>query len=169
MKLPIEIENRRIGELLAEITGKGWVELVIDVFQHPNGSRIATVDAARKGDTDTVTVTAETMLEALSLVVDIIRTQRGEPTLEQENAAALERDEASAGQLVEIGPEACCVQCGSKAGIVFSRRVSLVQPWDGGLPLVFGVEGAEGFLIRALPGEIGACPDCGKRYQLAGS
>jgi hypothetical protein len=170
MKTTNELENREIGELISEITEKGWIGLIVDILpNHDDSPPFACVEAtnyALPEESRTIYVEGATLAESLAIIVDTIRRQRGEPTLAEEVTAMIcKEEEHESLPPIWTGPEASC-RCGSKKPLIVERPVKIQFPWDGSQPIfdpVFSIMGIAGPLCI---GEKGRCPDCSAWYQL---
>lgn len=102
------------------------------------------------------------LLTALSDAVDWVRSVDNRPSLEDE-AKELERRSEPRVQLVEHGRTACCVGCGSKKPLRFEVPRILRITWDTGFiqPDPYDV-----LPMKANPGQLATCPDCGMTYKL---
>lgn len=159
-------ENKEIGELIQEITEKGFTGIEVDLCNGDEfdnaGFACVTVDSGT--DESRFMVEADSLIVALGLIVDSIRHQRGEPSREEELAKMLEADDShAAAPPVELGPKAAC-HCGSRKPLIVERKVKVFFPWDGSQPQFDSVFGIMGIAGPANAGEIGTCPDCGRHY-----
>jgi hypothetical protein len=157
MKTDIEKE---IGELIQEITAKGFGGIEIDLLPGDEfdnaGFACVTVDNGK--DESRFTVEADSLIVALGLVADSIRHQRGEPSREEELAKMLEDDDShAAAPPVEVGPNASCT-CGSRRRLKIERKIQVSASWETGQIISFFVSNPP------QPGEIGTCPDCGRHW-----
>ncbi len=101
----------------------------------------------------------------LENLLGMILQSKGKPSLRDRDIAAMKLDEETADVLVETGPGACCVQCGSKKPLRLEELIPRDMSWKNGLVGELDYEFAK--VRHARPGEIGTCPDCGKCYTLA--
>jgi hypothetical protein len=170
MKTHEKQENQEIGELIREITEKGFTGIVTDVCDDLETRFVAvTVTDYRRleaGEPDAeLTFETSSLIEALRLIVDSIRTQRGEPTLAEEVEAMIYKEQQHESlPPIWSGPDASC-RCGSKAHLILERSVKVQIPWDGSQPLLDPVWGILGIAGPVNAGEIARCPDCGHWYQ----
>lgn len=160
------MENTEIGELIQEITAKGFDGIEIDLVPGDEfdnaGFACVTVDSGT--DESRFTVEADSLIVALGLIVDSIRYQRNEPSREEELAIMLRADDLhAAAPPVNLGPTAAC-HCGSRKPLVVERPVKVFFPWDGSQPQFDSVFGIMGIAGPANAGEIGTCPDCGSHW-----
>jgi hypothetical protein len=154
--------QKEIGELIEEITSKGFGELEIDV-DDCGASRICGSYARNPATGQDAFAEAESLIDALGHVVDAIRRLRGEPTREAELAKMLEANNSHvAAPPVELGPDAAC-GCGSRSPLIVERKVNVFIDWRKGNAFVPGDAIAE-LAAEGQPGEIGRCPDCGNFY-----
>lgn len=168
-------ENKEIGELIQEITEKGFGGIEIDWIPGDefDNAAFACVTVDNGTEEGRFTVEASSMIVALGLIVDSIRHQRGEPSRAEELAKMLEDDDSHAqSPPVEIGPDACC-GCGSKNPLMFERKFRFFVSWKDGLAYCpANVMRAE-LDLRGYnpprPGEIGTCQDCGRNYTFGAS
>lgn len=167
--------EKEIGELIQEITAKGFGGIEIDLVSGDEfdnaGFACVTVDNGK--DESRFTVEADSLIVALGLVADSIRHQRGEPSRAEELAKMLEDDDShAAAPPVELGPNAAC-HCGSQRPLVLLRTFKFFVPWSDGLAYCpANVMRAE-LDLRGYnapqPGEIGTCQDCGRNYTFGAS
>lgn len=166
-----ELENREIGELIAEITEKGWNGLSVDV--HPDFSACVSVGNYSQGeDSPILYVEAGSLVECFRQIVDMIRRQLGQPTLAEEvNALIYQQTEHESLPPIVIGESAAC-RCGSDEPLTFERKITLRTCWHDRSTFISSLNPGEvdlktgKFHFSPAPGEIASCPDCGAWYQL---
>lgn len=153
----------KIVDLLEECLAKG-VQLVISKqirfgkFEKPEW-----VEVSAHGVGNGLT-SREGLLKGLRFVVDQIRAEREEPSLDVETESFIAEDTRHAdAPPVEIGPNACCSFCGSQKPLQLHRKLAFDVSWQSGQMNVVPFRAG----IFPEPGEIGACQDCGKFYTFA--
>lgn len=159
-------ENKEIGELIQEITAKGFDGIEIDLVSGDefDNAPFACVTVDNGTDEGTFSVEADSLIVALGLVVDSIRHQRGEPSREEELAKMLEDDDShAAAPPVELGPDASC-HCGSRKPLEITRKMLIHAEWSG-----YSYWDNPKDPCDPKPGEIGTCPDCGRNYTFGAS
>lgn len=161
----MKMEHAEIGALIEEITAKGWTDIQTDV-NDTGESRTVCVDAWNHSLAvpSGHSVTGDDLVTCLRIIVDCIRAELGEPSLDDEVNAMVVADNIHAEQRITCGPGARCA-CGSGILLVEKRPVlqMAVTLEDGELsfvekpPITFSVE----------DGDLASCPTCGKWYRLA--
>jgi hypothetical protein len=150
-------ENAEIGELTREIIGKGFTGLEIEIIPETETNRygepeksFAIVTAAdySRAEDGNISIEAGSLIVALRLVVDAIRFERKEPSLEEEEQA---------NALPSARGKFLC-HCGNKSPLSVPSTINAIRFWSTGS---FSIDpNASNF----KPGEIGTCTECGQRY-----
>lgn len=153
-------ENKEIGELIQEITEKGFERIEIDV-DDSSDERSVTVSAASyaQGVDANAWSTADSLTEALQSVVNYLRAKAGEPSLDEELAKMLADDQATDALPLEFGnPIARCVSCGHSWHFRVERKGRCsIDPHSGHVAPACTPD-------RLAFGEIFTCTNCGQHY-----
>lgn len=149
--------QKEIGELIEEITVKGF-QLNLDV-DDSEFHRAVQAEAWNEETTPFTVLGATSIVEALGLIVDMLRKHRGEPSRAEELEAMLAADASHAdAPPVNIGPDASC-GCGSRKPLQIKRPMLIHACWYG-----YSFWDNPKDPCDPKPGEIGTCPDCGRNY-----
>lgn len=155
-------ENQIIGELLSEIIGKGWETIETDVNDAGQFRTVEISISNPEPGQDCFFASAGNMIEALESLVDSIRRFRGEPTLAEEVANMIAKQDEHAHALIHIQPGARCA-CGSPFLMVDKSPIYKMAV-DLQTGEVCFTERPPAFTVEN--GELARCPSCNNWYRL---